>query len=127
MNPNETVQACIQAERSNDASKLQQLLDDDFAAVGPRGFQLNKQQWVGRFPAGSYLNGSFDCDELDVREYGSTAIVRGVQTSSGTYDGQTVGGRFRGTQVYVQRPDGWKLAALQLSDMSGPMVEGKSQ
>lgn len=124
MDPEQTVREWALAERTNDASKLEGLLAEDFAAIGPRGFQLDKQQWVGRFRSGSYLNRSFEWDEVDVRRYDSTAVVRGVQTSTGAYDGQPVGGKFRGTQVYVQQDGAWKLAAMQLSEMAEPPAGG---
>jgi hypothetical protein len=54
-------------------------------------------------------------------------VVRGVQTSEGSFQGQNVGGRFRGTQVYVQQDGQWKLAAMQLSEMAEPMVGGPAR
>ena len=124
MNPDQTVQAWALAERTNDAGKLDALLADDFAAIGPRGFQLNKQQWLGRFRSGSYLNQTFEWDGVEARRYDSTLVVRGVQTSSGSNEGQPVGGRFRGTQVYIQQDGEWKLAAMQLSEMAEPPAGG---
>ena len=124
MDPVQTVREWALAERTNDASKLETLLAEDFAAIGPKGFQLDRQQWIERFQTGSYVNRSFEWDDVDVRQYGPTAVVRGVQTSTGAYNGQPVGGRFRGTQVYVQQDGGWKLAAMQLSEMAEPPAGG---
>jgi len=118
------VKAWARAERENDAPALGQILAEDFAAIGPRGFQVDREQWLARFRSGSYLNSRLDWDELQVRDYGQTAIVRGVQTSEGAFQGQHVGGRYRGTQVYIEQGGGWKLAAMQLSEMAEPPAGG---
>jgi hypothetical protein len=41
------------AEQRGDAAFLEGTLTDDFVGVGPLGFMLNKQQWLGRFAGGS--------------------------------------------------------------------------
>ena len=117
-------QAWAAAERGNDPKALEGILTDDFAAIGPRGFQLDKGQWVERFRTGSYMNSRLDWDELQVSDYAGAAVVRGVQTSEGSFQGQHVGGRFRGTQVYVKQNGQWKLAAMQLSEMPEPIAGG---
>jgi ketosteroid isomerase-like protein len=103
------------AERRGDAATLAPLLADDFVAVGPLGFLLTKDQWLGRYRSGDLANESFDWDEGQVRVYGDAAIVIGTQTSKSTYKGQPAGGRFRVTQVALRRGHGWILAGLQLS------------
>ena len=120
-------QTWAKAERDNDPSTLDQLLTSDFAAIGPRGFQVDREQWLQRFRSGSYLNTRLDWQDLQISDYGETAIVRGVQTSEGSYEGQKVGGQFRGTQVYVRQDGAWKLAAMQLSEMAAPMAGSPPQ
>ena len=122
-----TAETWAAAERRNDPAALEDLLTDDFAALGPRGFQLDKEQWLQRFRAGGYLNTRLDWQDLQISDYGETAIVRGVQTSEGSYEGQKVGGQFRGTQVYVKQDGAWKLAAMQLSEMAAPMAGSPPQ
>jgi len=41
------------AEQRGDAAFLEDALTDDFVGVGPLGFMLNKQQWLGRFAEAS--------------------------------------------------------------------------
>ena len=122
-----TAETWAAAERRNDPAALEDLLTDDFAAIGPRGFQLDKKQWLQRFRAGGYLNTRLDWQDLQISDYGETAIVRGVQTSEGSYEGRKVGGQFRGTQVYVRQDGAWKLAAMQLSEMAAPMAGSPPQ
>ena len=40
------------AEQGNDAETLDGLLADDFLGVGPLGFVLGREQWLGRFGNG---------------------------------------------------------------------------
>ena len=35
------------AERVSDASRLAELLADEFVGIGPRGFMLTKEEWIG--------------------------------------------------------------------------------
>src|SRR5215203_978467 len=58
------------AEHRSDAAFLERALTDDFVGVGPLGFLLNKQQWLGRF-AGGLSYESFALDELKTRFYGT--------------------------------------------------------
>ncbi|HEX8995998.1 MAG TPA: nuclear transport factor 2 family protein [Ktedonobacterales bacterium] len=107
-----------QAERQGDAAALEQMLDDDYIGIGPRGFVLTKAQWLDRFRSGELRYDAFSWDEERIRVFGDdggTAIVTGRETSSGTYRGQAIQGQYRVTQVYVRQEYQWRLVSLQLS------------
>src|SRR6266487_4636921 len=80
----ELAQRWADAERHADAGALDELLVDDFRAVGPLGFVLTKQQWLDRYRASGLENTSFTFDEVEVRGYGETAIAIGKQTQTGS-------------------------------------------
>ena len=40
------------AEERGDATSLEGVLTGEFVGVGPAGFMLNKEQWLGRFAGG---------------------------------------------------------------------------
>jgi hypothetical protein len=122
-----TVETWERAERENDSAALESVLTEDFAGIGPRGFKLDKKQWMARYNDGGYRNTAFSWDEVEVREYVDARIVRGVQSNRGVYQGQETGGRFRGTQVYVREDGAWKLAAMQLSEMMEPPGGGATR
>jgi hypothetical protein len=68
------------AERTGDADALTQLLADDFVLVGPLGFMLDKQQYLGSRRSGDLKHESFDWADVRVRIYGESAVAVGTQT-----------------------------------------------
>lgn len=115
-----TVDTWTAAERGGDTRVLRSLLTEDFAGIGPHGFQLDKQQWLDRYDSGALVNEAFATEELVVRPCGNdTAIVNGVQTQTGVYRGQSFPGRFRLTAVLARSGDAWAIANIQLSPIAG--------
>ncbi|HUY49322.1 MAG TPA: nuclear transport factor 2 family protein [Streptosporangiaceae bacterium] len=112
-----------EAEREGDVSALDELLSDDFIGVGPLGFLLTKEQWLGRYKSGDLANSQFGWEPTAIRSYGSAAVVIGVQTQQTSYKGQPVdGGRFRGTQVLLSDAGRWQMVSMQLSNLTGPVA-----
>jgi ketosteroid isomerase-like protein len=87
-------------EQRGDAAFLEGALTDDFVGVGPLGFMLNKQQWVGRY-AGGLSYESVALEEVDVRIYGDAAVTTCRQLQAGEFQGNDIGGEFRATVVLV--------------------------
>src|SRR5215510_10080131 len=108
------------AEQWMDAAALEAILDNDFVAVGPRGFVLNRQQWLDRYRSGDLRNDRFEWQDVSVREYGDAAIAVGIQTQQTAWQGQDASGRFRVTQVYVRKADRWFIANIHIS---GPIPD----
>ena len=106
------------AELRGDAAFLEDVLTDDFVGVGPLGFMLTKEQWMGRF-AGGLSYESFAIDEVDVRLYGGAAVVTARQKQAGGFQGNDVGGDFRATLVFVERGGRWLLAGWHASPIAG--------
>ncbi|MEV0148054.1 MULTISPECIES: DUF4440 domain-containing protein [unclassified Nonomuraea] len=107
-----------EAELHGDSAALERLLGPDFAGIGPVGFTLTRQQWTGRHRGGGLTNHHLAVLEPQVRLYGDTAIVVGVQEQRTTARGRDSSGSFRLTLVAVNRQDGWEIVHLQLS---GPL------
>ena len=110
--------AWVEAERANDGDRLEPLLATDFAAVGPAGFVVERDGWVGRFRGGDLVNAAFDRETTSLREYDGWAVVVGLQKQDTRYRGQPNAGEFRGTLVLTHATGGWQLVALQLSPLS---------
>ncbi len=108
------------AERRGDPTALDALLDDNFEAVGPHGFVLNRQQWLDRYQSGDLKNEAFAWQDANLRTYGDAAITVGVQTQRTVYQGHDSSGRFRVTHLYVRKDGRWLIANIQLS---GPIQD----
>ncbi|MDJ1131550.1 nuclear transport factor 2 family protein [Streptomyces iconiensis] len=107
------------AELRCDTEALEGLLTDDFHAVGPRGFPLDKKQWLERYDSGALVHDSFDWDDVEIRRYGDGAVALGIQSQQSVYEGRDMDGIFRVTQYLTSVPDGtWRLAALHLSPIA---------
>jgi ketosteroid isomerase-like protein len=108
----------VAAERAGDVDALRRLLTDDFVGVGPLGFLLTKDQWIGRHADGlSYTD--YAVTDSTTREYGTAAIVVAVHRQAGSYQGRDVTGQFRVTAVFVT-DGGRRLAGVQLSALGPP-------
>jgi uncharacterized protein (TIGR02246 family) len=112
-------QRWAEAELRADVATLDSLLDEEFVAVGPRGFVLTKDQWLERYRTGDLENTSFELKDPSVRQFGDTAVVVGSQIQQATHKGRDTSGRFTVTLVAVRRDDRWLIVALQMSPV-GP-------
>ena len=109
------------AEQRADTAVLGELTVDEFRLVGPLGFILDKTQWLERYQTGVLDTKSLSWDEVEVRDFGDTAIAIGRHTQQATYGGRSADGQFRITHVFVRAADsGWRIANIQLSQLAGP-------
>jgi ketosteroid isomerase-like protein len=114
----EFVREWAAAEQHGDTAFLEGALTDDFVGVGPLGFMLTKEQWLGRF-AGGLSYESFALDEVAARFYGGAAVATCRQKQAGEFQGNDVGGEFRATLVLAEEEGGWLLAGWHASPIAG--------
>ncbi len=111
------------AELRGDTAVLERALADDFVGVGPRGFMLNKEEWLERHESGKLKYESFGLDEVGVRPYGDTTVIVCRETAEGVYEDENgsydIHEQFRATLIFVKQQGGWLLASLQLSSIAG--------
>jgi ketosteroid isomerase-like protein len=116
-------QRWAEAEGRSDADALAPLLTDDFVAVGPLGFVLDRAQYLGGRRSGELKIEGFAWEPGPARVHGDAAVVVGVATQRAVYRGQpqpVASGRFRVSQVAVRQGGAWRLAGLQYS---GPIPD----
>ena len=104
------------AELTGDRDTLGELIADDFLSIGPKGFMLDRSEWINRHALFNYE--ALDVTEMDIRIYDRTAIVRTVQRNRATYDSERVAIAVRVGQVWVRQDDEWRLAAIQFSPLA---------
>ncbi len=104
------------AELRGDVAFLEGVLAPDFVGIGPRGFMLTKEAWLGRHRSGDLKYDALERDEVVVRTYGDAAIMTSRETIKTRYKGQEVpGGQLRTTHVFVRREGRWRLAGVHMS------------
>jgi uncharacterized protein (TIGR02246 family) len=108
------------AEAANDAASMERLITDDFAAVGPRGFVLDRQAWLDRYRSSSLKISRFELREPAARVYGDTALTIVEQQQEATFEGHDASGRFRATFIAVRTDGRWRFAGVHLSSLAGP-------
>src|SRR5689334_21250475 len=100
------------AELRGDTAFIDKTLTDDFVGIGPLGFLLNKQQWLGRHRSGDMKYETLDLDEVQVRVYSGVAVLIGRQVQNSTFKGHGIQAQLRTTLVFVQQQETWQLASL---------------
>jgi len=113
------VQRWAAAEEKNDAGAVEELLDGEFAGVGPFGFILTRDQWLARFADG-LVNRSFTVTDPQVRDYGTAAVGIGVLAQETSWQGTDNSGRFWVTLVAVRAGAGWRLAHAHIGPLQAP-------
>jgi ketosteroid isomerase-like protein len=111
-----------EAELRGDVDRLAAFLADDFVCVGPLGFVLDKQHYLGPRQSGDLQHTSFDWSDVRVRRYGLTAVAIGTQMQKSTFQGRDASGQFRVTMLAVQAQaqDHWRIVGLHLSPIAQP-------
>jgi ketosteroid isomerase-like protein len=110
----------VEAEEQGDTTVLGELAVDGFRLVGPLGFVLDKEQWLGRYRSGALITEQLSWEDVEVRGHGDTAIAIGVHAQVASHQGNPANGRFRATHVFVRDGGSWRLAGMHLSPIGGP-------
>ncbi len=101
------------ATERNDADALAPRLAPDFTFVNPAGLLVTKEQFLNNMRTGRLHNTSYKVDELQVRLYGTTAVVTYRSTVAGTAGMQSMAPVRRRTMVLVERGGRWIVVAQQ--------------
>ncbi len=116
----ETLTQWVAAELGGDLVRLDELLTDDFTAVGPLGFVLPKQAWMARYEQGVFRNEALRLEEVQTRIHDSVAVVTAHQVQKSIFAGSEVPfADLRVTLVVVNQSAAWRLAAVHMSFMAG--------
>ena len=110
-----------ESERSGDTKKLATLLTDDFVGIGPVGFVLDKNGWLGRFGHGLHYE-ELALDEVATRPHGAVAIVVAHQHAVGSAGGNPTPRDLRVSFTLVpDRDDALRIAGMQYSFIGSPV------
>jgi ketosteroid isomerase-like protein len=98
---------------SGDFATLDKMTSDDYTFITLRGELRTKSEIVKGFKSGSFKYEARQISDLNVRLYGTTAVVTGRSIQKGTEDGKDYSGDYRFTRVYVHQGGRWVTVALQ--------------
>jgi len=104
-----------QAILRSDTAALDRMTSDDYTVIDQRGELLTKAQILGGFKSGAIKFDSRELSDLNVRTYGSTAVVTGRISQKATENGKDTSGESRFTRVYVKEKGRWVSVAQQIT------------
>jgi hypothetical protein len=104
----------------SDVETLSQLVAPEARIVGPRGFLISREAWIGVRMDGQYQQARLDTSETEVTAYEGTAIRVDVVDSECRLRGETIAGRFRVMQVWIKNGERWQLTGIQYTGLSAP-------
>jgi len=96
-----------------DAAALDRLTSDDYTFITLRGELRTKAEIVRGFKSGSFHYDSRQISDLNVRIYGSAAVVTGRSNQKGRENGKDYSGDYLFTRVYSKQGGHWRTVALQ--------------
>jgi ketosteroid isomerase-like protein len=107
------------AEQAGETQRLDGLLTDDFAAIGPLGFILPRHAWLERHRSRDLRYDRFGLADVQIRVYGPAAVVTARNNTGGRYQGHPIPEATRATLVLVSDNAKWRLAAAHMSFLAG--------
>ncbi len=102
-----------QAILRGDAAALERMTADDYTFITLRGELRTKAEIVQGFKSRLFHYDSREISDLNVRVYGSTAVVTGRSNQKGQENGKDYSGDYRFTRVYLKQGGRWQTVALQ--------------
>jgi len=98
------------AQKAADTAKLDEILGDDWVAIGygaGEGVKQTKKAYIDAYKSGSAKIESFEFGPMDVKVLGNVAVVQGSDTEKSTSNGKDTSGKFVWMDVFVKRNDKW--------------------
>ena len=102
-----------QAILHGDSAALERMTSDDYTFVTLRGEMLTKAAIVQNFRSGVAKYQSREISDLNIRVYGSSAVVTGRAIQKGAENGKDYSGNYWFTRVYINKGGRWITVALQ--------------
>lgn len=103
----------------SDWDTLNDLVAEDAVITGPKGFTIDREEWLGVHRQSYYEQVRLDVTESDVRVYVGAGIRADLVESECRFRGETIKGRFRVLHVWVADADRRRLVALQYTSVAG--------
>jgi len=116
-------QRLVQSLISQDTAALKLLVDPDCRIVGPKGFMIETDEWIGVHASGAYEQIALELLESDMVMHGETAVRTEIQRSECRFHGESIKGLFRVMSVWLARDGDWRLAGVQYTPLAQDAAE----
>jgi ketosteroid isomerase-like protein len=108
----------FEAAQKNDLDALDKLLADDLTYTHSTGMLQTKAQLLADLKSGKLQFKKIEPADLQVRVYGTTAIINGTAKVAVVSDGQAKDINLRFTDVWVNRAGRWQMVAWQSTKLA---------
>lgn len=71
------------------------------------------EQFIADVGSGDLTVDALTRENVEVRVFGKTAVLTGLDTAKWLYKGHVIGGYYRTINVYAERGGSWQLVAIQ--------------
>src|SRR5579863_3072896 len=105
------------ATKAADTDKLNEILGDDWVAIGPDGSKESKTTWIADLKGGSLKLTSYENGPMDVKVLGNVVLVHGSDTEKSTYKGKDTSGKYVWMDVFVIRAGKWVAVRSQTAQV----------
>ena len=106
-----TEQAWLNAEKNHDAAAFENLVADDWIAIGPDGRSQTKPERAAEIRTAHITSATMG--DMKVRVFGDTAVVTGTDDEITLQDGKKSSDHHVWTDVFVKRNGKWLAVASQ--------------
>jgi len=98
-----------------DVGFLERYLAQDYTSTFPDGAVLDKKGEIESLQSGAIALTEMTPTEMNVRLYGTTAVITGQSTIKAKVNGQEVGRGYRFMDVWARQDDQWQAVASQVT------------
>jgi len=109
----------LDSYREGNADKMSKILADDFIGRWGDGSTQTKVEQLKAIRTGEEKHSSNHLDECNVRVYGDTAVVTGLQSEQSVLEGRDGSGTYSYTDVFVKRGGRWQIVASETKHVAG--------
>jgi ketosteroid isomerase-like protein len=102
----------VEALVKRDVATLDRIMADDCTFTYPLEGDT-KEQFIADVQAGDLEVNALTRENVQVRIYGHTAVVTGLDTANWKYKGHQITGYYSNITVYAEREGRWQMVTIQ--------------
>lgn len=107
----------VKALVRRDGETLERILAEDFFVAYPLEGD-DKAQFISDVTSGDLIVEHLTRHQLNVRVFGSTAVLTARDSAKWIYRGRNLEGQYKVIHVYAERNNRWQLVAVQVCPMA---------